>query len=302
AWTQLLRDGFATHIALKEKPPTFNSNNAGGVAHTLWTSAPNPTPDAPEIVLTRSYNIDDGRYINNGWLQELPDPITKLTWDNAALMSPVMAKHLGVNTGDLINIAVTETTKDAQQKNIRRELVIAALISPGHADNSISIALGYGRKKTGPIGEEAGFNAFLLRTSSNPHYLAVDSKTIESITVTTSATPVETKAVGPTQSPTARATPKVRAHTLGTYPLSITQDHWSIEGRGLVREASIEHYREDNEFAKKIAGDDELPPKLPSLYSHPPLAAEQQWGMSVDLNVCTGCSACIVACQSENNI
>jgi MoCo/4Fe-4S cofactor protein with predicted Tat translocation signal len=300
-WSQLLRDGFATHVALKEKPPTFNSNNAGGVAHTLWSTAPNPTLDAPEIVLTRSYAMDDGRYINNGWLQELPDPITKLTWDNAALMSPAMAKHLGVNTGDLINVAVTETTKDVHQKNIRRELVIAALISPGHADNSISISLGYGRKKTGPIGEEAGFNAYLLRTSSNPHYIAVDSKTIEAITVTTAPTALE-KIASPTPSPTASATPKVRAHTLGTYALSITQDHWSIEGRGLVREASLEHYREDPEFVKKIAGDDELPPMLPSIYSHPPLTAEQQWGMTVDLNVCTGCSACVIACQSENNI
>ncbi|HZE58518.1 MAG TPA: TAT-variant-translocated molybdopterin oxidoreductase [Chthoniobacterales bacterium] len=298
AWTQLLRNGFATHIALKEKPPTFNSNNAGGVAHTLWTSAPNPTADAPEIVLTRSYNIDDGRYINNGWLQELPDPITKLTWDNAALMSPAMAKHLGVETGDLINIAVTETTKDANGKNIRRELVIAALISPGHADNSISIALGYGRKRTGPIGEEAGFNGFLLRNSSNPHFIAVDSKTVDSISVTTA--PTEKQPASPT--PTPSSTPKVRKHTLGTYALSITQDHWSIEGRGLVREATVDHYREDPEFVKKIAGDEELPAKLPSIYSHPPLTSEQQWGMTVDLNVCTGCSACVIACQAENNI
>jgi MoCo/4Fe-4S cofactor protein with predicted Tat translocation signal len=300
AWSQLLRDGFATHIALKEKPPTFNSNNAGGVAHTLWATAPNPTLDAPEIVLTRSYNVDDGRYINNGWLQELPDPITKLTWDNAALMSPAMAAHLGVQTGDLINVAVTETTKDTQGKNIRRELVIAALISPGHADNSISIALGYGRKKTGPVGEEAGFNGYLLRNSSNPHYMAVDSKTIESITVTTA--PTEPQPASPTATPAAAASPKVRAHTLGTYALAVTQDHWSIEGRGLVREATIEKYREDPEFVKKIAGDEELPHKLPSIYSHPPLNAEQQWGMAVDLNVCTGCSACIVACQAENNI
>src|SRR5947209_1915836 len=97
AWSQMLRDGFATHVALKDKPPTFNSNNAGGVAHTLWSTPPNPTLDAPEIVLTRSYNVDDGRYINNGWLQELPDPITKMTWDNAALISPAMAKHLGLD-------------------------------------------------------------------------------------------------------------------------------------------------------------------------------------------------------------
>lgn len=308
AWSTLLRDGFAGHVVLKDKPPTFNANNAGGVAHTLWAPPPNPTLDAPEIVLTRSYAMDDGRYINNGWLQELPDPITKLTWDNAALMSPVLAKHLGVNTGDLINIAVTETTKDTKQNPIRRELVIAAVVSPGHADNSISIALGYGRKKTGPVGEEAGFNAYLLRTSSNPHFIAVEGKTIEAISVTTSPTPAPTPAPSATagQSPTAIAkpsnTPAPQLHTLGTYPLSITQDHWSIEGRGLVREATIEKYREDPEFVKKIAGDDELPSKLPSLYSHPPLDAEQQWGMAVDLNVCTGCSACIVACQSENNI
>jgi molybdopterin-containing oxidoreductase family iron-sulfur binding subunit len=312
AWSQMLRDGFATHIALKDKPPTFNSNNAGGVAHTLWATAPNPTLDAPEIVLTRSYNIDDGRYINNGWLQELPDPITKLTWDNAALISPAMAKHLGVETGDLVNIAVTETTKDAHGEKIRRELVIAALISPGHADNSISIALGYGRKRTGAVGEEAGFNGFLLRTSSNPHYMAVDSKTIDSISVTTAPTPAQsstptatpsgTPTPKPTPTPTPSGTPTPRPHTLGTYALSITQDHWSIEGRGLVREATLDHYREDPEFVKKIAGDEELPARLPSIYSHPPLNSEQQWGMSVDLNVCTGCSACIIACQAENNI
>jgi MoCo/4Fe-4S cofactor protein with predicted Tat translocation signal len=307
AWSQLLRDGFASHMALKEKPPTFNSNNAGGVAHTLWATPANPTLDTPEIVLTRSYAIDDGRYINNGWLQELPDPVTKLTWDNAALMSPVLAKHLGVKNGDLINIAVTETTKDANKNPIRRELVIAALISPGHADNSISISLGYGRKKTGPVGEESGFNGFLLRTSSNPHYIAVDGKTVEAISVTTSPTPKPTgsptpaASASPTPTPNP-TTPPPQLHTLGTYALSITQDHWSIEGRGLVREATVEKYREDPEFVKKIAGDDHLPPKLPSLYSHPPLTAEQQWGMTVDLNVCTGCSACIVACQSENNI
>jgi len=275
AWYRLLRDGFASHVALKDKPPTFNANNAGGVAHTLWAPPPTPTLDSPEVVLVRSYAMDDGRYINNGWLQELPDPITKLTWDNAALMSPVFAKHLGVNTGDLVNIAITEKGLDAQKKNIRRELVIAALVSPGHADSSITIPLGYGRKQTGPVGEEAGFNGYLLRNSSNPHFITTDGKTVEGVKVTKAP---------------------------GTYALSITQDHWSIEGRGLVREATVEHYREDNEFVKKIAGDDELPAKLPSLYSHPPLKAAQQWGMSVDLNVCTGCSACIVACQSENNI
>ena len=87
-----------------------------------------------------------------------------------------------------------------------------------------------------------------------------------------------------------------------TYPLSITQDHFSIEGRGLVREATLERYRTDNNFAKKLPSEEDLPNRLPSIYTHPPLDAPQQWGMSVDLNVCTGCSACVIACQSENNI
>jgi molybdopterin-containing oxidoreductase family iron-sulfur binding subunit len=275
AWSRLLRDGFAAHISLQDLPPTFNANTAGGIAHTIWSPAPAPTSKSPEIVLIGSYAMDDGRYINNGWLQELPDPVTKLTWDNAALISPDFAKTLDVNSGDLIRIAVTDKAVDAKNQPIKRELVIAALISPGHADNSITISLGYGRKQTGPVGEEAGFNAYLLRTPSNPHFIVADAQAIDKVTVT-----------------------KVGQK----YPLSITQDHFSIEGRGLVREATLDHYREDNEFAKKIAGDDELPERLPSLYSHPPLFAGQQWGMTVDLNVCTGCSACVIACQSENNI
>ncbi|PYK85618.1 MAG: hydrogenase [Verrucomicrobia bacterium] len=275
AWAQLLRDGFAAHIHLVDRPPSFNSNTAGTLAHNLWGAGPPPAPTvkSPEIVLVASYAVDDGRYINNGWLQELPDPVTKLTWDNAALMSPAFAKKLGVGTGDLVQITVTE--KSVRKEPIKRELVIAALISPGHVDHSVTIALGYGRKQTGPAGEEAGFNGYLLRTSSNPHFIAADGQAIESVKVT-----------------------KVGR----TYPLSITQEHFSIEGRGLVREATLEHYRQDNEFVKKIAGAEEMPHQLPSIYSHPPLDAPQQWGMTVDLNVCTGCSACVIACQSENNI
>ena len=93
-------------------------NSAGGVAHTLGVPTPAPTPDSPEIVLVRSYAMDDGRYINNGWLQELPDPITKLTWDNAAMMSPAFAKHLGVDdrrSGR--RSTVTEKVLDAQNQN-----------------------------------------------------------------------------------------------------------------------------------------------------------------------------------------
>ena len=277
AWSRFLRDGFAIHVPLRDRPAGFNASAASASAQLpgVWAPKPAPSADSPEIVLVGSYEMDDGRYINNGWLQELPDPITKLTWDNGALISPAFAKSLKVETGDLVQITITEAARDANSQPIKRELVIAAVVSPGHAENSMTIALGYGRKKTGPIGEQAGFNAYLLRTASNPHFIVADGQGIESVKV---------MKVGK------------------KYPLSITQEHFSIEGRGLVREATAEHYRQDNKFVKKIAGDDELPHRLPSLYSHPPMDAPQQWGMSVDLNVCTGCSACVIACQSENNI
>jgi MoCo/4Fe-4S cofactor protein with predicted Tat translocation signal len=275
AWSHFLRDGFAPHIQLRDRPPTFNGNTAGGIAHNLWSVPPAPTPESPEIVLVRDYSIDDGRYVNNAWLQEMPDPITKLTWDNAAMMSPRYAKRLGVDTGDLIRITVTDVAKGADGKPLVREVVIAALVAPGHADNSITIPLGYGRESLTSTGEHVGFDAYLLRTPQNPHYIVADGRVIQSVKV---------------------------AKTGGKYPLSITQDHFSIEGRGLVREATMERYREDNDFVKKIAGDDELPARLPSLYSHPPLNAPEQWGMTVDLNTCTGCSACVIACQAENNV
>jgi MoCo/4Fe-4S cofactor protein with predicted Tat translocation signal len=291
AWSKFLHDGFATHVPLHERTAPLNTAAAGALGQKLWAATPVPTPESPEIVFVRSYSIDDGRYINNGWLQELPDPITKLTWDNAAIMSPNMARHLELETGDLIRVAVTDAAHDANVQPVTRELVIAALISPGHADNSITIPLGYGRKMPGfaslpyaggavedtpMVAEQIGFNGYFLRTSANPHFVVADGKTVASVKV---------DKVGE------------------KYPLSITQEHWSIEGRGLVREATLDRYREDPEFVKKIAGDDELPPQpLPSLYTHPPLNASHQWGMAVDLNVCTGCSACVIACQAENNI
>ncbi len=289
AWSRFLHDGFASHVQPRDQAPSFNASAAGPLVQNSLATLPAPAADSPEIVLVGSYAMDDGRYANNGWLQELPDPITKLTWDNAALMSPAFAKTLGIKTGDLVQITVTDNTC-ACKETIKRELIIAALLSPGHVDNSITIALGYARKmpefsalpyaggalKEQPkIAEQSGFNGYLLRTASNPHFIVAGAQGIENVQV---------KKVG------------------RTYALSITQEHFSIEGRGLVREATLERYRADNDFAKKVPGEEELPHPPPSIYKHPPLDAPQQWGMSVDLNVCTGCSACVIACQSENNI
>jgi MoCo/4Fe-4S cofactor protein with predicted Tat translocation signal len=308
AWEKLLHDGFAAHVVARDRSAALNSAAAGLLGKEYWNQTPAPTPESPEIVFVRSYSIDDGRYINNGWLQEMPDPITKLAWDNAAMMSPGMATHLGVKTGDLLQISVATAplpatttatptptatptaTPAAGDKGPFHQLVIAALIVPGHADNSITIPLGYGRnmpgfdslpyaggavEDTARRGDQVGFNAYLLRTVLNPHFIVADGKNVESVKV---------------------------EKVPGAYALAVTQEHWSIEGRGLVREATLDRYRGDNDFVKKLAGDDELPPVLPSLYTHPPFTAAQQWGMAVDMNVCTGCSACVIACQAENNI
>ena len=288
AWSRFLHDGFAAHVQPLDQAPSFNANAAAALAKNSWAPPPAPGLESPEVALVASYAMDDGRYANNGWLQESPDPITKLTWDNAALISPAYAKKLGVETGDLVQITINE--KSASGEPIKRQLVIVALVLPGHADNSVTVPLGYGRKmpqfyelpyagadlKERPsIEEQSGFNGYFLRTAANPHFAVAGWKGIESVQVT-----------------------KVGRK----YALSIPQEHFSIEGRGLIREATLEGYRADNDFAKKVPGEEELPHPPPSLYTHPPLNAPQQWGMSIDLNVCTGCSACVIACQAENNV
>jgi MoCo/4Fe-4S cofactor protein with predicted Tat translocation signal len=288
AWSRFLHDGSAGHVQPRDQSPSFNAGAAAALIRNSWASLAAPAGESPEIALVGSYAMDDGRYANNGWLQELPDPITKLTWDNAALMSPAFAKKLGVQTGDLVQITINE--KRGHPEPIKREVVIAALVSPGHAEDSITVSLGYGRKMPAfnalpyaggglkelpKIAEQSGFNGYFLRTMANPHFAVAGGQGIESVRVT-----------------------KVGR----TYPFSIPQEHFSIEGRGLVREATLEGYRANHEFAKKIPGEEELPHPPPSIYTHPPLDAPQQWGMSIDLNVCTGCSACVIACQAENNV
>src|SRR5262249_44163025 len=140
-----------------------------------FKSAPAPAFESMEVVLTPDYSMWDGRYANNAWLQELPDPVSKLTWDNAALMSPATAKKLGIavveedirykrgtgSWGDFIEISVGD-----------KKLSVAVIVSPGHADNSISISLGYGRPSVGSIGRGSGFNVYPLRTTAAPYFLS----------------------------------------------------------------------------------------------------------------------------------
>jgi MoCo/4Fe-4S cofactor protein with predicted Tat translocation signal len=257
AWTALLRHGHAADTAYQPGQAAFK---ADGVSSLLQSAGALPGPVSAktmEIVFPGDYKMDDGRYGNNAWLQEMPDPITKLTWDNALHVSPTTAKELGLQERDLVEISVGD-----------RKVTAAVLLSPGHADYSLTFALGYGRERVGKIGEGTGFNAYKLRTTAASYF-----------------------ATGAT----------IKLLQTDSYMLCRTQSHHSMEGRAIIREGSLEDYEKNPAFAKKMWMDADLPPNI-SLYSHPPLSAPNQWGLTVDLNTCIGCSACVVACQAENNI
>jgi MoCo/4Fe-4S cofactor protein with predicted Tat translocation signal len=256
AWTAFLRQGFVKDSVYKVASASFNTDRIPTLLQNVTLPGP-INPSAIEIVFPADYKVDDGRYTNNAWLQELPDPITKLTWDNAVQISKATAKALQVEEGDLVEITVAD-----------RHLVAAVLVAPGQADFSLSLSLGYGRKAVGKVGLGTGFNAYQLRSSDSPYF-----------------------ATGAT----------IRRVQAGGYKLIRTQLHHSMEGRALVREGTTQDYETDPAFAKKVWMDKDIEPNI-SLYSHPPLNAPNQWGMVVDLNTCIGCSACVIACQAENNI
>ena len=245
-WRRWLHDGYIDGSAFAPSTVALAAGWNAGLAGV--TAVP-----AFEVVFKRDASVYDGRFANNGWLQELPKPVTKLTWDNAALVGPGTAERLAVKNGDLLKV-----THDG------RTLDVPVWIDPGHALDAITIAVGYGRVRAGRVGSGVGVNTYALRGSSAPWFGAADV-----------------------------------AKTGGTYELVSTQDHWSIEGRNLVRSTNLEKYKANPAFAHemehmKLSDGLTLYPKWEySGYS---------WGMAIDLNTCTGCNACVVACQSENNI
>ena len=245
-WRRWLHDGF---IAGSQFAPRSVALTAG------WTGSLAATPAAAgiEINFKRDGSVYDGRFANNGWLQELPKPVTKLTWDNAALIAPRTAERLGVRNGDVLTVS-----QDS------RMIEAPAWIDPGHAQEAITIAVGLGRSRAGRVGTGVGVNAYALRGTAAPWFGNGDV-----------------------------------AKAGGRHELVSTQDHWSIEGRNLVRSAQLEEYKANPKFAHemehmKLSDGLTLYPKWE--YSG------YAWGMAIDLNTCTGCNACVVACQAENNI
>jgi molybdopterin-containing oxidoreductase family iron-sulfur binding subunit len=221
---------------------------------------------ALELVFRPDPTIFDGRFANNGWLQELPKPITKLTWDNAAMISPATAQKMGLATGDYVKLAVAG-----------QEAFAGVNIVPGHADNSVTVHLGFGRSRAGNVGNGPGFSATLLRTTKEP-WIA------DNVTVT--------------------KTGKTFAFAVTQFQYAIDQQghDGSLEGeqaerRELIRIGTLDDWKKDPNFAKI---EEEEATKGLTLY--PGFKYEgYSWGMSIDLNKCVGCNACVAACAAENN-
>jgi len=233
------------------------------------TATPAVSAQGLEISFRNDPSILDGRYANNGWLQELPKPLTKLTWDNAVLVSPATAERLnaagrpamqGGEHGQIISNVV--------ELRYRGRTVKGALFAvAGHPDGCATVHLGYGRTRAGHVGSQTGFNANLLRASDAMSFGAG----LEIV------------------------------KTGETYPLACTQYHHLMEGRGQIRTVTRDAFIRNPQSVKEGPGIEAPPPKTLTLYRDYKYEG-YKWGMAIDVNSCIGCNACVVGCQSENNI
>jgi molybdopterin-containing oxidoreductase family iron-sulfur binding subunit len=277
-WNRVLHDGFLSGSELPEVVPNLTAQALADLGRSIGGGAGSPGSggaDALEVVFLASPSLHDGRFANDGWLQELPDPLTKLTWDNPALVSPKTAESLGLANEDWVRVDYAG-----------RSLELPVWLLPGMADSVVALTLGYGRSHAGRIGSGVGFDAFTLRTSKAPGF-----------------------------DRGLRLTKLARK-----YPLSETQNHGSMEGRPIVRESTLAELRAnaaaqpqaegahaEDAHAPKGGGASALgvfaeDPQLFSLWKEHTYDQGLQWGMTIDLNACIGCNACMTACQSENNV
>lgn len=253
-WRKALHDGVIEGTAFVPVKATVDVKKVAAL--------PLPSPsNGMEVVFLPASGVYDGRFANNAWMMEMPDPMTKVVWDNAITVSTATAKSLNLSQGfineksDMLSVTVNGVTVEGP-----------VLIQKGQADGVIGISLGYGREKAGRVAKGVGINAYKLRTSSSLGYA-------------TGATATKLNKL---------------------FNLVRTQDDPesdSQHGRPIAQEATLATFREEPAFAQEVHG-----PPLQSLFDNWDYSKGNQWGMTIDLNSCTGCNACLIACFSENNI
>ncbi|MCX7792771.1 MAG: TAT-variant-translocated molybdopterin oxidoreductase [Chloroflexaceae bacterium] len=281
-WQSALASGVVSGTAAPTVTPALQPAAGGAVAA--------PVAEELEIVFRPDPSVWDGAYTNNGWMMELPRPLTKLVWDNAVLMSIATASRLlglGFNVDDLKN-------PDSDQRQIALERMTAAngtmvtiryaggalelplWFTPGHAENSMTVPLGFGRRNAGRVGDGVGVDVYPVRTSAAPWF----------------GTGVEVR------------------NANRKYLLVSTQDHWTLEGRDIVRVGVFEEFKRNPKYIAEEVYMEEYGKKTPgpgtdgyiSLQPGVDYSGRNAWGMTINLNACIGCNACVVACQAENNI
>ena len=317
AFEKFLHDGLLEGSAYKAVSVAFDPARSGA-AFAKNPSVAALSKENLEVRFVTDHKMDDGRFANNGWLQECPDPMTKISWDNAILVSPRLGKELGIAPVSTKILGLISTPQVARKEEAEfyqgkenafifevtvdgRKVRGPVHIQPGLSNYTIVLPLGYGRTKSGHIGTGTGFSAYAVRTSAGLGFITGAKLT----------------------------------QTTERMKLANTQEHWSMEGRDIVREANYEGengYKSNPAFVTGIGMEGHSPavygdytpeqfaklsedertririaratgtPRGNSLYETPDLTGIHQWGMSIDLNTCIGCNACIVACQAENNI
>jgi len=243
----------------------------------VWQhKTPIPAPkDSLEIIFRPDPNVYDGRWANVGWLQELPKPVTNLSWDNAAIMSGATLTKYGLEEADIVELTVEG-----------RKVNAPVIVAPGHPDDSVTVHLGYGRQ-TGRVAGGAGFNAYLIRTSDAPFYAVGSMKKVEG-----------KWGVAVTKSHIQDHRPKLFGGQ-GNGNNSLEADE-ALGERGIIRTATLEEYKANPGFANEGEGREKTD-RDNTMFPNWEYK-DNAWGMSIDMNSCTGCNACIVGCYAENNI
>ncbi len=273
------------------------------------------SPQNLEVTFSPCPKLLDGRHANNPLLLELPDPVTKVTWDNVANISPATAKALGVESGTMIRLA----------REGGGSVAIAAFVTPGQADNSINVTLGWGRTKAGRYGDKHGFDVNPIRTSDGFGFVAGVKPSVIPVSEFDALRPNMRKvgmAAGESPLP-ARIRPDDPFDVeTNKYKLSQTQEHDTMEGRPVAIDATLEQYRKNPKFqfyadeerkdrnekgeviAVRESGspDPHTPPLWGNWKDETFFKGNHRWGMGIDLTSCTGCNACVIACQVENNV